>query len=322
MTTATGKIPAELVQRLCCPRCKAPARLEGQELRCSAADCAETYPIVAGIPVMLNDEASLFTRAGIVAMMGEPPRRVSPVKQWIRSIIPPISRNYRAAENYAKLSQLLAPAGCAHVLVLGAGISPAGLDALERSTPHVYIESDVVPGPRTAVICDAHDIPFEDRTFDAVIIQGVICWLQDPVKAVGEIHRVLKTDGLVYAETPFVQQNTGGPYDFVRFTHVGHRRLFRHFAEVVSGPVGGPGMVLAWSWSQFLMTLAGGARTTRSVMRAIASFTSFWLPLLDRWLGRRTGSVDGASGVFFLGRRSDEVIADRDVIKTYRGLVR
>ena len=67
---------------------------------------------------------------------------------------------------------------------------------------------------------------------------------------------MLKGRGVVYAETPFMQQVHMGPYDFTRFTHSGHRRLFRRFEEVESGAVCGPGMALAWAYQYFLLSFA------------------------------------------------------------------
>ncbi len=84
-----------------------------------------------------------------------------------------------------------------------------------------------------------------DESFDGVICQAVLEHVLDPYRCVEEIHRVLRPNGLVYAETPFMQQVHGGTHDFTRFTHLGHRRLFRKFAEVDSGVVCGPGMALA-----------------------------------------------------------------------------
>ena len=47
----------------------------------------------------------------------------------------------------------------------------------------------------------------------------------------------------------------------------------------------------------------------------------FWLPMLDRWFASLPCAIDCASGVNFLGRRSDQVIPDREIIQTYRGCV-
>ncbi|MEZ5361501.1 MAG: class I SAM-dependent methyltransferase [Bryobacterales bacterium] len=66
------------------------------------------------------------------------------------------------------------------------------------------------------MLCDAQRIPFADATFDAVVAQAMLEHVADPVRAVGEIWRVLKP-GLVYSETPFLQQVHAGPYDFTRY---------------------------------------------------------------------------------------------------------
>ena len=54
----------------------------------------------------------------------------------------------------------------------------------------------------------------------------------DPNKVAAEIFRVLSSDGIVYAETPFLQESHEEPYDFTRFTELGHRWLFRNFKEI------------------------------------------------------------------------------------------
>jgi len=82
-----------------------------------------------------------------------------------------------------------------------------------------------------------HTIFFDASSFDGVIIQAVLEHVVEPNHCVEEIHRVLKENGLVYSETPFMQQVHLGRYDFTRFTHLGHRRLFRKFKEICGGAV-------------------------------------------------------------------------------------
>ena len=48
-------IDKELLDILACPSCKAPVRLEGEKIVCTA--CGKRYPIRDGIPVMLIEEA-------------------------------------------------------------------------------------------------------------------------------------------------------------------------------------------------------------------------------------------------------------------------
>ncbi|GMU19978.1 MAG: methyltransferase [Phycisphaerae bacterium] len=63
---------------------------------------------------------------------------------------------------------------------------------------------------------DAERMPFVDGVFDAVIVQLVLCSVQDPRRALAEILRVLKPGGLLYVYEHVA--SSGGPY-----------RWFQHF---------------------------------------------------------------------------------------------
>ena len=69
------------------------------------------------------------------------------------------------------------------------------------------------------------------------------------------IFRVLKRDGVVYAETPFMQQVHEGAHDFTRFTVTGHRYLFKKFSQITIGGLGGTEIVLAWSIKYFFWSI-------------------------------------------------------------------
>jgi len=140
----------------------------------------------------------------------------------------------------------------ANILVVGGSIKGEGADIIYSNKSFEITGMDVSFGPYTKIIADGHDIPFEDETFDCVIVQAVLEHVLDPQRCVAEIHRVLKSSGVVYAETPFMQQVHMKQYDFTRFTHLGHRRLFRYFEEIEHAPLMGPGTVLAWSYAHFI----------------------------------------------------------------------
>jgi hypothetical protein len=131
---------------------------------------------------------------------------------------------------------------------------------------------------------------------------------------------VLKPGGLIYAETPFMQQVHLRAYDITRFTHLGHRRLFRRFSERSSGVVCGPGSALAWAWEYFWASFISHRGMARKIVRTLARFTSFWWPFCDYYLAGKPGAFDGASGTYFLGCKDGSVISDRDLIKAYRGV--
>jgi len=195
-----------------------------------------------------------------------------------------------------------------------------GLDTLLSLPGIEFIETDVAFGPRTALIVDGHDLPFAASSFDGAIIQATLEHVLDPYRCVDELHRVLKPGGVVYAETPFMQQVHMGRYDFTRFTHLGHRRVFRNFSEIGSGACAGPGTVLHWSIRYFMLSFVK-SKTVISLVQGLSRCTLFWLKYLDYLVLDKPGTLDGASGFYFLGRKSDKVLSDRELIGLYRGVL-
>ena len=205
------------------------------------------------------------------------------------------------------------------ILIIGGSIKGQGTEPIYSNKSFDIVGSDVSFGPYTTLICDAHDIPFEDEVFDCVIIQAVLEHVLEPQRCVDEVYRVLKYSGLVYAETPFMQQVHMKQYDFTRFTHLGHRRLFRHFDEISSGPVCGPGMALAWSYSYFLRSFTSH-RILLHFLAIFARMTSFFFKYFDYYLIDKAGSYDAASGFYFMGTKSPNILSDRDLIKQFKGI--
>jgi len=239
----------------------------------------------------------------------------------VGNLLPAVSCNAKAKTNYEKLAELLLKENeNPRVLVVGGSIVGRGMQRI-LSVPFIEcIESDVSFGPRTAIICDAHDIPFDSSSLDGVIVQAVLEHVVDPYRCVEEIHRVLKEEGLVYAETPFMQQVHGGKYDFSRFTHLGHRRLFRKFEEISSGAVAGPGTALAWSYQYFLLSFVK-SKAGRAFVEGIVRLTSFWLKYFDYYIIDKPTTLDAASAYYFMGRKSNRVLSDRELVELYRGAV-
>ena len=70
--------------------------------------------------------------------------------------------------------------------VVGAGLLGRGMDELAANDQIELIETDVVPTSRTAVICDAHDLPFADASMDGAVLQAVLEHVVDPYRCVAE----------------------------------------------------------------------------------------------------------------------------------------
>jgi SAM-dependent methyltransferase len=285
-----------------------PLIRDGAVLR--TADGTRSYPIVDGIPVLIDADHSVFT----------PPERAAPpgLARRIAAKLPRDTANVGTAPLVARLRELLPVRP--RVLVVGGGTLGAGMAPLLDDPAVDATETDVWLGPRTSLVCDGHDLPFADATFDAVVCQAVLEHVLDPPRVVAEMHRVLRPAGLLYAEIPFMQQVHEGAHDLTRYTYVGQRRLFRCFDELAAGAVCGPGMALAWSLRYFAVTFAGSSRRARSVIAHLVPLLTFWLPRLDRWLIARPGALDAASSIGFLGRRRESPLGDAEILGAYRGL--
>lgn len=291
-----------------------------------SGDGTRSYRVWRGVPIMFVPERTLF------AFEAEPVDR-SPARAGMAQrgraalarLVPPVTRNVAGAENFREVARLLDEGRDAgvrrRVLVIGGGVEGAGISELIDRPWVDAVETDVFVGPRTQVVCDAHDLPFRDGTFDAVVSQAMLNNVLDPARVVSEIHRVLRPGGIVYSETAFLQPVYMGRYDNLRLTQVGHRLLFRWFDEVRSGVQCGPGSALAWTFVSCAVAVAGRSRVLRLAARAGAPFLVFWLPRLDPWLVQSPGATDAASGTFLIGRRRQSPLPDRDILGSYRGVV-
>jgi len=311
---------------LICPCCKqATLQAVDERLSCSNTRCSAEFPLIDNKPILINESNSLFSisdyEQGHVTTMdlseeSKQPRSIGArFKRLIQKITPSNSRAVSDFPVDAALETICALVpGQPRVLVVGAGDADISLQGEAE-----LVFSDVALGPLTSLVCDAHDIPFADNSFDAVIAVAVLEHVIDPVRCVSEITRVIKPDGFVYSVTPFMQQVHMGRYDFQRFSHLGHRRLFHYFSEERSGVANAQGMVLAWSLERFL---SGFSETPaiHSKLRTLSRFLSFPLIWFDARLARKKPAFDAASGYYFFGRKLENPVSDKEIVAGYKGI--
>jgi len=301
-----------------CPICKRRLERRSETFQCTGSNCAAVFPMIRGVPVLLNEERSLFRINEVASELRGSAER-NALTACLRRLVPAISVNVAARRNFGLMSILLhRRTPTPRVLVVGAGTLGEGFGALLSDPTIELVETDVSLSSRVCIICDGHDLPFDDQSFDGVVAQAVLEHVVDPQRCVEEIHRVLKPEALVYAETPFMQQVHLGRFDFSRFTHLGHRRLFARFRELDSGVACGPGMALAWSYMYFLLSFAR-SRTIRRLLKAVAMVMAFPLKYFDYYLADKPGALDAASGYYFLGEKGDSPLTDRDLVRLYEG---
>ncbi|WP_321170317.1 methyltransferase domain-containing protein [Pseudoduganella aquatica] len=289
------------------------------------AQCGRSYPTVDGIPILLHHSNSVFREAdylprqgrggydGASGYAGSLDRSSGLRRLYRRAVIRLMDagaprRDFGLAD---ALAAILREQPQARILVIGAG---------ERTVAGGAVYTDVAFGKHVSCIADAHDLPFEAASFDACVACAVLEHVLDPYRCVDEIRRVLRPGGYVYAETPFMQPVHMREYDFTRFTHLGHRRLFRHFAELRSGTTAGTGVSAGQMLRYALAALSDrpGPRRWLKLAGLLAAWPLRWL---DYAVHAKRGNYDAASGFYFFGRLQGEPLSDRELLRGFRGSV-
>jgi len=316
------RLPPALIASLRCPECQSMVSIgSGGENRicCQNSTCQSRFSVVAGVPVLIPEGDSLFSPADAVRSANTP-REVTLWSRVKRVVLdPPVNGNVRGDYALAIFGREIAVSSAlsdAYVLIIGAGPDSASRLRISLPSSVHLVNSDIRLCPETMILFDAHSIPFATETFDGVVIEAVLEHVLDPFKCVAEIHRVLKANGVVYASTPFMQQMHMLPYDFQRFTFLGHRRLFGRFKEVSAGACCGPGMAFMWASTSFARCLFRSKRLT-TIVELCVSWVTCWAKLLDRFIIDRPNSLLAASAYYFIGRKTESVISDRGLVGTY-----
>jgi len=131
---------------------------------------------------------------------------------------------------------------------------------------------------RTIVQGDVDEpLPFDDASFDGVVLKDVLEHVAEPVSLVREVHRVLRPGGRVFASSPDAQRWVWDDYTHRRpFTRKGFRLLFADQGfdiETVGYESVMPGTSIV-------------SRRTRSKRRPAPLRAAAWLPVVRRnvWL--------------------------------------
>jgi SAM-dependent methyltransferase len=273
------------------------------------------FPIAAGQPVLIDFSDSIIDRAWYDSGREtySQKNRGRNIGRTLKAFV--LGTSAISRRNYGRLAALLRERGTEQrvVLMVGAGAQGMGADILYDAPDIGLAAFDIYPTALTQFVADAHRIPLRDACVDAVCIQAVLEHVLDPARVVREIERVLKPGGLVYAETPFMQQVHEGAHDFTRFSELGHRWLFRGFAALDRGAIGGPGLSVYWSMQYLLRGLTRSGKAAK-----VLALPFSLVALLDR-LVPRTHTIDAANGVYFLGRKADAALGVKSLPSEYLG---
>lgn len=238
LATTTPSTAERLLPLLACPRCHGSLDFRGEKLACTT--CAADYALRDGRPVFLPEPAR-------VKVMPESHRSNQPpsdILDWLTWL-----------DGYA--------------LNLGAG----GTEVKLENT----IELEYALFRHTDVVADAHQLPFGDAVFDAVVTFNTFEHLVNPVQAAAEIYRVLKPGGRLVLHTAFLQPVHEAPYHFYNTTEYGLRHWFEAFtvSKVIVSENFNPAYVLAWLSSEILRAVES-ALSKEAAQQLADSPLAFW----------------------------------------------
>jgi SAM-dependent methyltransferase len=103
----------------------------------------------------------------------------------------------------------------------------ADLRSLFHATDH--IGCDIQPGPGVDRIEDVHHLSFDDQSVGTVLSFETLEHVADPIRAVQEMHRVLRPGGVLAISSLMFFPIHEHPWDYWRFTPEGFEKLLDPF---------------------------------------------------------------------------------------------
>ncbi len=85
------------------------------------------------------------------------------------------------------------------------------------------------------IVADIHHLPMKDSSIGGIFCIAVLEHVEDPIRAVAEMYRVLEKEGLVFMYVPFLyyyHAEKGYYGDFWRFTEDSIRHICKDFSKV------------------------------------------------------------------------------------------
>ena len=151
-----------------------------------------------------------------------------------------------------------------------------------------YVGCDIRSGPGVDRIEDAQQLTFCDASIGTVILLETLEHLPKPERAIAEVHRVLRDDGLLLLSVPFSYRLHGFPSDYWRFTASGVHEMLGEFpwkSVFSAGPALKPATVFAIAAKTPRSALAVALQSLQAELRSQTKplfRRLFWCALEER----------------------------------------
>jgi len=163
-------------------------------------------------------------------------------------------------------------------IIINIGSLSKNLQTLHKGIKNL----DICKYPNIDFIADVCDLPFKNESLNMVIFKNVLEHVKNPSKALSEINRVLKKDGILYVKIPFLQPFHAVPDDFQRYSECGFKELFKDYEELDFGIAVGGGSMMSWITREYLaiLTSFGNTKLYQLGLHFWGWFT-FWIKYSD-----------------------------------------
>jgi SAM-dependent methyltransferase len=254
------QLPRNLKDRLdilACPECHHNLQAQTDVLFCTV--CQRTYA-VKNHKLYFSVSPAHETQA-------------SDIKHWLRRLL---GRHYKCAvrllgpgfpRSARKLLLEHIDPATSTVVDLGSGV--------ERIHPDV-ITLDIFDYPEVDIVCNLDSLPFGEGKIDAFLTTSVLEHIADVPALVDKMYRCTKAGGLGIHTLPFLFPFHESPADFVRYTHMGARVLFKDWEIRRLFNSAGPITVFNTATVEFLSVLAsfGNSRVKEALYLALSALIS------------------------------------------------
>jgi SAM-dependent methyltransferase len=252
-----------------CPKCASRLTFTRESISCTEPGCGTVYSYEKNVPVLITSEEREKIRQFLSRHSAQ---TVPAINSTVKARLFPPSQSYdpRRKERMDPLWRRFDESS----VVVDVGAQTASL----RKD---VINLDMTPFRNVDLVGYALRLPLADNSVDFLINTGLLEHVESLPAVLAEFHRVLKSDGLLYTEIPFMQGFHPDPTDFERLTYQGLTREMARFRidemEVSSGPFSN----ICWSVREALACLCTGRQAFTWTWMAVGWLT-FWIKYLDK----------------------------------------
>ena len=219
------------------PACRGSLVFEESTATCKV--CQVVYPVRAGIPALIPNDSPFRD----LPDPATPPHSAGLLPPWARRLVRPYLEFNPPLTMWFDRSLFQCLNCCsADMRILNIGSGVGRFDS--ELSPHLnFVNLDISLQGQVDVVADAHWLPFPNESFHAVYSNAVLEHVQRPWRVAEEIYRVLRPEGRIFINVPFLNI-IHDTHDYFRFTDKDLDILFARFRKMAGGVSAGPSSFL------------------------------------------------------------------------------